>query len=133
MLAIEFILLFFILIFLILGAYTDWKKYEVSNEIVFLIFLLCIPLFKMTELFILQILFLIVLITCWKLNQIGAADIKIFIPLSFIFNEISYIVFIIMVTYHSFLMMLFSSKKVPLLIPITISFLITFMINIIFN
>jgi Flp pilus assembly protein protease CpaA len=124
----------FIGIWLIIGCWYDIKWFHVPNFISYSIVVLCIPLLIIHQTRNEGVLVLgfkafisLYLLAAWYIKKLGAADVKVLIPIIFIFSGLSFLFFlsIMLISGMVFCIINILKKKpdkVPGFIPITIAF-----------
>jgi len=132
--AIRIILEGAIMSLLIYGSYTDLKARHVSNKISLTIAAMAIILFS-PQILTLKTIIAIFLISSWAAHMIGSADVKVMVPIIYMFDPLQVIVFMVMlfmggVTIGIYYLYKFGVKtgiraKIPGYIPISAALFIS--------
>ncbi|PWB55604.1 MAG: hypothetical protein C3F06_02410 [Candidatus Methanoperedenaceae archaeon] len=112
-----------ILILLLYGCYTDLKFRHVSNKISFSIAALALLLFN-PEILAIKGVFIIFMISSWFVHMIGSGDVKVLAPLTLMFNQWQFFIFLFIFCISGSLIGLVIHNKqylIPGFIPITIA------------
>jgi prepilin peptidase CpaA len=115
-----------LLIFLLLlyGCYTDLKWRHVSNKISLSIAALAIILINW-QILAIKFTFILFLIFSWSMQLIGAADVKVLIPITLMFNPWQFFIFLFIFCISGSIIGLIIQNKfnIPGYIPITTALL----------
>jgi Flp pilus assembly protein protease CpaA len=108
-----------IFLFLLWGAYTDYKTRTVSNKIILGIIILSLPMiWNQTSWLIPILLCLLFLGLFYFTNQIGGADTKVFIPLMLGMSTNDIFIFFFLFSISNLFLMIKFWKGIPLFISI---------------
>lgn len=120
-------LLFFqipIFLFLLLGAYTDYKTRTVSNKIIIGIAIFSLPLIWVQTSFIIPILLCLLFLGLFYFtNQIGGADTKVFIPLMLGMDTNSIFIFFLLFSISNLFLLIKFWKRIPLFVSILFGYI----------
>lgn len=110
---------------LLTGCYTDLKYFHVSNNVTYAIALLSIPLITLSnQLLYAQIGFSLFLLAAWYFNQIGAADVKVLIPILFTLNDFYFLAFLSTMCISGMVMFMSYKKAIPAFVSITTAYIL---------
>ena len=119
-----------ILTFLLFGAYSDWKKREVSHWITNAIIIFSLPLiyWNLHSITIIYQFIVIIYVILCELNYIGGSDTRVLIAIIYSLNPIHLGIFLIVMILTSLPFVRKNPNDIPWFIPIFLAYsLNTFM------